>query len=1158
MGVVEALQNLESSRTIASLNGSHSDVRLGRLPTENGECSFHSQSPKLKRRIISAVRDFPPGCGRFAQINNLRPDKEATSVVESVPTESLIRGDKNGDGHGVDKMMLSNGHKDETDLNCKDIDTVETIESVTALEHEISDSPKNLHQLNNLRSVEEAASVGTAEALISRGKNGDGQGIEKLMVSTGQVDETVLMNGKAAGTLDTVESLTALQHEVSDLLKNPNQLGVASPNEDMVAVLPDINVCSPPVSNGNGVDKIAVKKYPPRRRVSAVRDFPLLCGRNVSLEERNFGKARSAVGDKPSSSNTPKTSVKQIGEDVQDDEFHKSDLEVNVSKVIGEVQPNCKGNAVQEMEKQDECKVNSKMNVVSKDTKKKCIEPSQESNGCQGVGDVGYSEEKVGKEMVVYHEKEIPSEKCLDECKVNSKMKVVPKDSRKECIEPSQENNGCQGPGDVGRSEELVGKEIVVYHAKESPSEKCLDISNFHNQLHEEDFESSELTSDRVMVMGLMAASNCPWRKGKEVCKRKTEGGMSRSKRKKPDFKCQLERSKTASRKKVDSDIGGKSKKTVHPIARKNAYQGSNQLVIWDTENSLESHQKEDLLKTPRSCCSDVCLPPFGLSSSTSKVHDNDRTVTRNKVRETLRLFQALCRKFLQEEEGKSKEGGSSRRRIDYAAAKILKDNGKYVNIGKQILGPVPGVEVGDEFHYRVELTIVGLHRQSQGGIDYVKHGGKVLATSIVASGGYADDLDNSDSLIYTGQGGNVMNTDKEPEDQKLERGNLALKNSLHENNPVRVIRGSESSDGKRCGSHGKLVFKFQLDRIRDQPELPLKEVKKSKKSRVRVGRCSDDISLGKESIPICAVNTIDDEKPPPFVYITNMIYPDWCRPIPPKGCSCTVACSDSDKCSCAVNNGGEIPYNFNGAIVEVKPLVYECGPSCKCPPSCYNRVSQRGIKFPLEIFKTESRGWGVRSLNSIPSGSFICEYIGELLEDKEAEERTGNDEYLFDIGNNYNDSSLWDGLSTLMPDAQSNSYEVVGMVDLPLMQHNMAMWEDLSTIVRDSDGNIKKKSCYCGSPECTGRLSRDFEHIRQQQKEKQLLLLVFNGVILFVYVSLEVGPSASLGIALVKDNFYKPDLKKAALARLSVGHRILKVSKSGVKKRNRQVKCKI
>ncbi|KAJ6796716.1 60S ribosomal protein L28-1-like [Iris pallida] len=38
-----------------------------------------------------------------------------------------------------------------------------------------------------------------------------------------------------------------------------------------------------------------------------------------------------------------------------------------------------------------------------------------------------------------------------------------------------------------------------------------------------------------------------------------------------------------------------------------------------------------------------------------------------------------------------------------------------------------------------------------------------------------------------------------------------------------------------------------------------------------------------------------------------------------------------------------------------------------------------------------------------------------------------------------------------------------------------------------------------------------------------------------------------------VTDNYYRPDLTKAALARLSAVHRSLKVSKSGAKKRNRQ-----
>ncbi|XP_075664618.1 large ribosomal subunit protein eL28y-like [Castanea sativa] len=38
-----------------------------------------------------------------------------------------------------------------------------------------------------------------------------------------------------------------------------------------------------------------------------------------------------------------------------------------------------------------------------------------------------------------------------------------------------------------------------------------------------------------------------------------------------------------------------------------------------------------------------------------------------------------------------------------------------------------------------------------------------------------------------------------------------------------------------------------------------------------------------------------------------------------------------------------------------------------------------------------------------------------------------------------------------------------------------------------------------------------------------------------------------------VGDNYYRPDLKKAALSRLSAVHRSLKVTKSGAKKRNRQ-----
>ncbi|XP_015160528.1 histone-lysine N-methyltransferase, H3 lysine-9 specific SUVH5-like [Solanum tuberosum] len=289
--------------------------------------------------------------------------------------------------------------------------------------------------------------------------------------------------------------------------------------------------------------------------------------------------------------------------------------------------------------------------------------------------------------------------------------------------------------------------------------------------------------------------------------------------------------------------------------------------------------------------------------------------------------------------------------------------------------------------------------------------------------------------LILVGQGGNPkVSLNGRVEGQKLEGGNLALKNSMDLGYPVRVIcsrqrLNSEKSDLRyiydglytvtKCWEERapteKYIFKFELKRNLGQPKLtrelvsrPAKLVKvnhscvnKATKSIMQSEFVVDyDVSQGKEKIPIHVVNAIDDEKLPPFTYITNMQYPDWYYISRPQGCNCTSGCLDSEQCSCASRNGGEIPFNTRGSIVRAQPLVYECGPSCKCPPSCKNRVSQHGPRYHLEVFKTESRGWGLRSRDHVSSGSFICEYVGELLDEKEAENRIDHDEYLFDIGN--------------------------------------------------------------------------------------------------------------------------------------------------------------
>ncbi|RVX06887.1 Histone-lysine N-methyltransferase, H3 lysine-9 specific SUVH4 [Vitis vinifera] len=70
------------------------------------------------------------------------------------------------------------------------------------------------------------------------------------------------------------------------------------------------------------------------------------------------------------------------------------------------------------------------------------------------------------------------------------------------------------------------------------------------------------------------------------------------------------------------------------------------------------------------------------------------------------------------------------------------------------------------------------------------------LAVAIVLSGQYEDDLDNSEDVVYTGQGGNnLLGNKRQVQDQVMERGNLALKNCMEQCVPVRVIRGHKSAN---------------------------------------------------------------------------------------------------------------------------------------------------------------------------------------------------------------------------------------------------------------------------------------------------------------------------------------------------------------------------
>ncbi|XP_027366803.1 histone-lysine N-methyltransferase, H3 lysine-9 specific SUVH5-like [Abrus precatorius] len=531
-----------------------------------------------------------------------------------------------------------------------------------------------------------------------------------------------------------------------------------------------------------------------------------------------------------------------------------------------------------------------------------------------------------------------------------------------------------------------------------------------------------------------------------------------------------------------------------------------------------------------------ICHEPPSSSSSYGKKW-KEVLVKRRKVKKALETFHSLfCKLMCKHKEDQTGDLKANTKML-MEAAMLMKSKHQWENTQKRV-GHVIGIDIGDQFQYRAELNVIGLHRQFSSGIDYMGIGRNSLATSIVVTNRYDNARKSNGSLVYIGHGGNpnVSNTVL-LQDQKLEGGNLALKNSMDAKSPVRVILKvcGKSEDmvtmvksSSHCsffydglylvekmtqerGKFGKLVFKFTLNRILEQPRtcVAIKDditdddnnsgqyacftARKGQKPRA-CGVQKDvvrmnDVSKGKEKFPIRMVTSMDCVQiPSHFDYIVNNIYSEGFKQPILCGCDCTNGCVDYEKCPCIVRNGGRMPYDCNKRFASPmkSSLIYECGPSCNCSSSCINRVSQHGIQFQLEIFMTESKGWGVRTRSFISSGSFVCEYIGEVHNNREAGSRPDVDEHIFKMGfgKGFIDATRRGNIGRFINHSCSPNLCVKDVMydhnDKSLPHKILFAVKDIPAgreLSYDYNGckgkfiKVRSNICHCGSRECNGQI---------------------------------------------------------------------------------------
>ncbi|XP_008277448.1 histone-lysine N-methyltransferase SETMAR [Stegastes partitus] len=153
------------------------------------------------------------------------------------------------------------------------------------------------------------------------------------------------------------------------------------------------------------------------------------------------------------------------------------------------------------------------------------------------------------------------------------------------------------------------------------------------------------------------------------------------------------------------------------------------------------------------------------------------------------------------------------------------------------------------------------------------------------------------------------------------------------------------------------------------------------------------DLSSGLEDVPVLFTGLTL----PTFQYSPDNVQGPGCTVDPSEvtvpGCSCRSHSCFTESCSCLQTHGRA--YSSTGTLLELTRTdsgycspAFECNALCTCSDACSNRVVQRGLQLRLEVFGTRNRGWGVRTLEEIPRGTFVCEYAGEVISFGEARRR--------------------------------------------------------------------------------------------------------------------------------------------------------------------------
>ncbi|KAF7206162.1 histone-lysine N-methyltransferase, H3 lysine-36 specific isoform X1 [Nothobranchius furzeri] len=219
-----------------------------------------------------------------------------------------------------------------------------------------------------------------------------------------------------------------------------------------------------------------------------------------------------------------------------------------------------------------------------------------------------------------------------------------------------------------------------------------------------------------------------------------------------------------------------------------------------------------------------------------------------------------------------------------------------------------------------------------------------------------------------------------------------------------------------------------------------------------------------------------NDRKPPPYKHIKVN------RPIG-KVQIFTADLSEIPRCNC--KSSDESPCGMDSECIN-RMLLYECHPQvCPAGERCLNQAFTKRQYSQVEIFRTLSRGWGLRCIHDIKKGHFVTEYVGEVIDEEECRSRirhaqendicnfymlTLDKDRIIDAGPKGNEARFMN--HSCQPNCETQKWTVSGdtRVGLFALVDITAGTELTFNYNLECLGN-GKTVCKCGAPNCSGFL---------------------------------------------------------------------------------------